>query len=139
MKKIKLGLLREGKVPSDARVPFTPRQAREIMKKYSHVQVVCQHSRIRCYKDEEYTTEGVKIVTDIFDCDILMGIKYVPISNLIGGKQYLFFSHTVKKQAHNKRLLQTILKKKIQLIDYEMLTDNKGNRLVAFGRYAGLV
>lgn len=139
MKKLRLGILREGKVPSDARVPFTPRQAREIMKKYSHVQVVCQHSRIRCFKDEEYAAEGVTIVTDIFDCDILMGIKEVPVSNLIGGKLYLFFSHTIKKQAHNRRLLQTILKKKIQLVDYEMLKDKKGNRLVAFGRYAGLV
>lgn len=139
MKKIKLGLISEGKNPPDKRVAFTPRQARDIMKKYPHVQVVCQHSRERCFKDEEYSAEGINIVTDIFDCDILMGIKEVPIQNLIGGKMYLFFSHTIKKQPYNKKLLQAILKKKIQLIDYEALTGKKGNRLVAFGRYAGLI
>lgn len=139
MRKIRLGIIREGKTPMDKRVPFTPRQARDIMKKFPHVKVVCQHSRVRCFKDEEYTAEGISIVTDIFDCDILMGIKEVPVSNLIGGRIYLFFSHTIKMQPHNRRLLQTVLKKKIQLIDYEALKDKKGNRLVAFGRYAGLV
>lgn len=132
-------IISEGKSPMDKRVAFTPRQARDIMKKYPQVKVVCQHSRVRCFKDEEYTAEGISIVTDIFDCDILMGIKEVPVSNLIGGKIYLFFSHTIKAQPYNRKLLQTILKKKIQLVDYEALKDKKENRLVAFGRYAGLV
>lgn len=139
MDKIKLCIIREGKIPIDRRVPFTPLQAKEITKKFPHVNVVCQRSRVRCFKDEEYAENGIEIVTEIFDCDILMGIKEVPLSNLIGGKTYLFFSHTIKKQPHNRKLLQTILKKNITLVDYETLQDKKGNRLVAFGRYAGIV
>jgi alanine dehydrogenase len=76
---------------------------------------------------------------DVSDCDILMGIKEVPIQHLIANKTYLFFSHTLKKQPYNRKLLQEILKKQIRLIDYETLKDQQGNRLVAFGRYAGIV
>ncbi len=68
-----------------------------------------------------------------------MGIKEVQIPDLIPDKTYLFFSHTLKKQPYNKKLLQEILKKKIKLIDYETLRDTQGNRLVAFGRFAGIV
>lgn len=139
MTKIKLGIIRERKVPSDKRVPFTPDQTAEIEKLFPNVTVVCQKSRVRCFKDEEYEKKGIEIVDDIYDCDILMGVKEVPISNLLGGKTYLFFSHTIKKQAHNQKLLAKILKKHAHLIDYEVLTDTKGKRLVAFGRYAGIV
>ena len=139
MNRIKLGIIREGKIPVDRRVPFSPDQAKEIMQKFPHVEIVCQRSSIRCFTDLEYEKLGVKIVHDVRDCDILMGIKEVPINNLILDKTYLFFSHTIKKQPHNRPLLQAILKKNITLIDYEVLEDTKGNRLVAFGRYAGIV
>lgn len=139
MATIKLCIIREGKLPIDKRVPFTPDQAAEIEKRFPKVKVVCQKSRIRCFKDEEYEQKGIEIVTDIYDSDILMGIKEVPLSYLLGGKTYLFFSHTIKKQAHNQKLLHKVLKKRIHLVDYEVLTDQKRNRLVAFGRYAGIV
>lgn len=139
MRKIKLGIIREGKIPADKRVPFTPAQTAEIKNKFKNVTVICQQSRIRCFKDEEYAQLGIPIVTDVHDCDILMGIKEVPVSNLIEGMTYLFFSHTIKKQPHNKKLLQTILKKKVKMVDYEALKDKNGDRLVAFGRYAGIV
>jgi saccharopine dehydrogenase (NAD+, L-lysine-forming) len=139
MNSIKIGLIREGKTPPDKRVPFTPAQAEEIEQRFTHVKVVCEESPIRCFQDEEYKQRGIEITKDISDCDILMGIKEVPIVNLIPGKTYLFFSHTIKKQPYNKKLLQGILKKKIRLIDYEALKDSQGNRMVAFGRYAGIV
>lgn len=139
MNRIKLGIIREGKIPVDRRVPFSPDQAKEIMQKFPYVEVVCQRSSIRCFTDLEYEKSGVKIVHDVGDCDILMGIKEVPITHLIQNKIYLFFSHTIKKQPHNRPLLQAILKKNITLIDYEVLEDTRGNRLVAFGRYAGIV
>jgi alanine dehydrogenase len=139
MKKIVLGILREGKIPVDRRVPFTPQQAREIMVKFPHVTVVLQHSRIRCFKDSEYGAAGIRVVNDVDGCDVLMGIKEVPVSNLLAGKTYLFFSHTMKMQQHNQKLLQIILKKRARLIDYEALRDEHGERLVAFGRYAGIV
>jgi saccharopine dehydrogenase (NAD+, L-lysine forming) len=139
MKKIKIGLIREGKTPPDKRVAFTPLQTEEIEQRFPHVKVVCQQSEVRCFKDEEYKELDIEIVSDISDCDILMGIKEVPIPNLIAEKTYLFFSHTLKKQPYNRKLLQEVLKKKIRLIDYETLKDNQGNRLVAFGRFAGIV
>ena len=139
MNLIKLGLIREGKVPPDKRVPFTPLQVQEIMQRFPLVKVVCQSSSIRCFADDEYRDVGVDVVSDVSDCDILMGIKEVPKSELLENKTYLFFSHTIKMQPYNRALLKSILDKKIRLIDYEALKDNQGNRLVAFGRYAGIV
>lgn len=139
MRPIKLGLIREGKNPPDKRVPFTPQQAEEIEQRFPHVKVCCQHSDVRCFKDSEYEAVGIEVTEDMQHCDILMGIKEVPVSQLIAGKMYLFFSHTIKKQPYNRNLLQEVLRKKIRLIDYEALKDKQGNRLVAFGRYAGIV
>ncbi len=139
MKTITIGLIREGRIPPDKRVPFTPLQAEEIVQRFPNVILLCQTSPVRCYKDEEYQELGIPVVSNVTDCDILMGIKEVQIPDLIANKTYLFFSHTLKKQPYNRKLLQEILKKKIRLIDYETLKDSQGNRLVAFGRFAGIV
>lgn len=136
---IKIGLIREGKVPVDKRVPLTPEQAVDIQKKFLDVKVVAQSSKIRCFSDMDYTNAGIDVVDDVSDCDILFGVKEVPLNELIEDKTYFFFSHTTKEQSYNKKLLQTIVKKRIRLIDYEGLTDRKGARIVAFGRYAGIV
>jgi len=135
----KIGLIREGKTPPDKRVAFTPLQVEEIEQRFPDVKVVCESSEIRCFKDEEYKALDIDVTNNIQDCDILMGIKEVPAPSLIPGKTYLFFSHTLKKQPYNRKLLQAALEKKIRLIDYEALKDKQGNRLVAFGRYAGIV
>jgi saccharopine dehydrogenase (NAD+, L-lysine-forming) len=139
MKHIRIGLLREGRIPPDKRVPFTPLQVVEIIQRYKHVSIVVQESPVRCFRDNEFQDSKIPVVNDIEDCDILMGIKEVQIPDLIAEKTYLFFSHTLKKQPYNKKLLQEVLKKNIRLIDYEALRDTQGNRLVAFGRYAGIV
>ena len=134
-----IGLIREGRIPPDKRVPFSPLQVEEIIQRFANVQVVSQQSPVRCFRDEEYTALDIPVVENIHVCDILMGIKEVQIPDLIPNKTYLFFSHTLKKQPHNKKLLQEVLKKNIRLIDYEVLRDTQGNRLVAFGRFAGIV
>jgi saccharopine dehydrogenase (NAD+, L-lysine forming) len=136
---MKLGIIREGKIPPDKRVPFTPLQLEEIIQRFPNIKVVCQRSFVRCFNDSEYEALGIEMVNDVSDCDILMGIKEVPTDQLVDGKTFLFFSHTMKKQPYNKKLLQAVLNKKIRLIDYEALKDTQGNRLVAFGRYAGIV
>ena len=135
----KLGILREGKTPPDNRVPLTPDQCVEVQKKFKNVQVIVQSSQVRCFSDEEYREKGIPVQEDVSDCDILLGVKEVPIGDLLSGKIYFFFSHTIKKQQYNRKLLQTILQKKIQLIDYEVLTDKNGFRIIGFGRFAGLV
>ncbi len=134
-----IGLIREGKIPPDKRVAFTPLQAEEIEQRFPGVKVICQESEVRAFRDEEYRALGMEVVSDMSGCDVLMGIKEVPIKELIADKTYLFFSHTLKKQPYNRNLLREILKKNIRLIDYEALKDRHGNRLVAFGRYAGIV
>ena len=137
--RLTIGLLREGKVPPDKRVPFTPLQVEEIHQRFPDVKIVCQSSDVRAFRDEEYKERGIEVWNDMSECDVLMGIKEVPINNLISNKTYLFFSHTLKKQPYNRKLLQEILRRKITLIDYEALKDHHGNRLVAFGRFAGIV
>lgn len=136
--KFKIGIIKEGKVPPDSRVPLTPKQCIQAMREFP-VEIVVETCPSRCYKDEEFTVLGIEVTTDLSDCDILMGVKEVPISQLIPNKTYLFFSHTIKKQPYNRKLLWAILEKNIRLIDYEVLRDEKGDRLIAFGRFAGMV
>ncbi|HMR90912.1 MAG TPA: NAD(P)-dependent oxidoreductase [Chitinophagaceae bacterium] len=135
----RIGLIKEGKVPADNRVALTPAQCKWIHKNAPHVQVVAQSSPDRCFSDREYALAGVEVVSDVSHCDILMGIKEVPASQLIDNKTYLFFSHTKKKQPHNQGLLQAILQKNIRLIDYECLEHEDGQRIIGFGFFAGVV
>jgi saccharopine dehydrogenase (NAD+, L-lysine forming) len=137
---MKIGLIKEGKIPADRRVSFTPTQLAELAENYAgQLSFYVESSEIRCFTDLEYQEAGIEVVEDISFCDLLMGIKEVPIAQLINNKTYIFFSHTIKKQSHNRKLLQTILEKNIKLLDYELLKDQKGNRTVAFGRWAGIV
>ncbi len=136
---MKIGILREGKIPPDRRVPLTPEQCVEVQKTFPGTEIAIQPGSGRTFKDEEYKTAGVKVKEDLNDCSVLFGIKEVQEEDLIAGKTYFFFSHTIKKQAYNRSLLQTILNKNIRLIDYEVLTDKNGFRIIGFGRFAGLV
>lgn len=135
---MKIGVIREGKVPPDSRVPLTPEQC-AILNKSGKVQIVVQPSLNRCFKDEDYHKAGIPFQDDLTDCDVLMGVKEVPIEQLVPNKTYFFFSHTIKKQSYNRDLLLAILEKNIRLLDYEVLTNEKGQRLIAFGKFAGMV
>jgi alanine dehydrogenase len=139
MQKLKIGVLREEKSPPDKRVPLTPLICADITRKYANIEIVVQPSKIRCYSDQEYTSFGVTLQEDLSDCDVLMGVKEVPEQFLIPNKKYFFFSHTIKKQIHNQKLMKSLISKKIQMIDYETLTDKNNNRIIGFGRYAGVV
>jgi alanine dehydrogenase len=136
---VKLGIIREGKVPPDKRVPLTPIQCRMISDSYKNLDLVVQSSDIRAFSDQDYRDQGIRIVDDLSDCDIIMGVKEVNIEDLIPHKHFFFFSHTIKKQPYNRDLLQAVIDKQIQLTDYEVLTNAKGIRLIGFGRYAGIV
>ena len=136
---MKLGVIREGKNPPDKRVVLTPQQCQYIATNYPTIELKVQKSEIRKFKDEEYSALGIPVVDTVEDCDVLLGVKEVPINELIPNKKYLFFSHTFKEQPYNRNLLNAILEKNIQLIDWEVITNEKGKRLIAFGRYAGIV
>lgn len=134
-----IGLIREGKVPADNRVALTPAQCRWIHKNSSEVKIIAQHSDNRCFSDKEFKMAGVEIKEDLSECDVLFGIKEVPIDMLIPSKTYLFFSHTKKLQPHNQRLFKSIIRKRITLIDYECLVHDDGQRVLGFGFFAGIV
>ena len=136
---LKIGLIREGKIPADNRVALTPAQCKWLQKIFNTIRVVAQHSDTRCFSDKEYTMAGVEVKEDISGCDVLMGIKEVAVEQLIPGKTYLFFSHTKKAQEHNRKLFQAIIKNNITLIDYECLMHEDGQRILGFGFFAGIV
>ena len=134
-----LGIIREGKTPPDRRVPLTPAHCASLLSEYEDLEIIVQPSEVRGYSDEEYNALGIAVREDLTPCDIIMGVKEVMLDDLIPEKKYLFFSHTIKEQEQNRELLQAVLGKKIQLIDYECLTHKNGLRIIGFGRYAGIV
>lgn len=136
---MKIGLIKEGKLPADTRVALPPQQCKLLKSKHPDVEIVVQPSKERCFLDEEYKRAGITLNDDLSDCDLLLGIKEVPVDMLIPGKRYMFFSHTKKKQEHNRKLLQAMLEKKITLIDYECLLHEDGQRIIGFGFFAGVV
>lgn len=136
---MKIGILKERKVPPDRRVPLTPQQCQALLSFYPKLQIELEASDIRCFVDSAYAEVGVVVKSDISSCDLFIGIKEVPKEHLVEGKTYLFFSHTIKKQKHNREMLKAILAKKIRLIDFELLVDNSGKRVIGFGRYAGAI
>jgi alanine dehydrogenase len=135
---IKIGLIREGKIPADNRVALTPSQCKWVHKNLP-ARVLVQSSAIRCFSDREYRIAGIEVAEDISQCDILLGIKEVPKENLVPGKIYLFFSHTKKQQLWNQALFREIIHKEITLIDYECLEHEDGQRIIGFGFFAGIV
>ncbi len=134
-----IALIREEKIPADNRVALTPAQCKWLHKNFAAIRVVAQHSNTRCFTDKEYEMAGVEVKEDITDCNVLMGIKEIPVEKLIAGKKYLFFSHTKKAQEHNQKLFSAIIKNNITLIDYECLTHEDGQRILGFGFFAGIV
>lgn len=135
---LQIGLIREEKIPVDNRVAFTPSQCKWIQKNLA-VKIIVQHSEHRCFSDKEYQLAGIEVKEDVSGCDILMGIKEVPVEMLIPNKTYFIFSHTKKLQPRNRKLLQAIIKNKITLVDYECLEHEDGIRIIGFGFFAGIV
>lgn len=136
---MKIGVVREGKTPPDQRVPLTPAQCAELKRSYPEVELVVESSEVRRITDDEYRAEGIDVVKDLSGCDVLLGVKEVPLNELIPDTTYLFFSHTYKLQPYNAKLLRTILDKRIRLIDYELIKRANGRRVIGFGRWAGIV
>ena len=136
---LKFALIKERKTPPDRRVVFSPKMLKKISDNYPEAHFLVEASDIRIFPDKAYQDEGFEVTTDVSAADVMLGVKEVPVDYLIPGKKYFFFSHTIKKQPYNQKLLQEILKKNIELYDHEVITNAKGARLIGFGRYAGLV
>lgn len=136
---MKFGIITERKSPPDKRVVFSPTKLAELKEKYPQAEILVESSDIRIFNDEEYASKGFETTNDVSDCDVFIGVKEVPIEFLIPNKKYIFFSHTIKKQPHNQKLLQAIIDRDIDLYDHETFVDENGHRLIGFGRYAGNV
>ena len=136
---MKFAIIKERKNPPDRRVVFSPSKLKELVNQFPKAQIKVESSDIRVFPDEQYQDAGFEVVNDVSDCDVMIGVKEVPIDALIPNKKYFFFSHTIKKQPYNRKLLKAILEKKIELYDHETITNEKGFRLIGFGRFAGIV
>lgn len=136
---MKFGILKERKNPPDRRVVFSPSELSKIKQLYHDCSVKVESSDIRIFTDSEYKDLGIEVTNDVSDCDVLFGVKEVPVADLIPNKAYFFFSHTIKKQPYNRKLLQAILEKNIDLYDHETIVDAHNRRLIGFGKYAGIV
>jgi len=136
---MKFGIIKERKSPPDKRVVFSPRMLQTFKEQYPSAEFVVEPSEVRIFNDDEYRSLGFEVSSDMEQCDVLIGVKEVPLSAMLSNKSYFFFSHTIKKQAHNQKMLQAILDNDITLYDHETITDASGRRLIGFGRYAGIV
>ena len=135
---MKFGIIKERKTPPDRRVVFSPEKLKEFKHKFSEASIKVESSGIRVFSDAAYKEVGIEVVENVSDCDVLLGVKEVPITALISNKKYFFFSHTIKKQSYNRKLLQAILQKNIELYDHETIIKENGIRLIGFGHYAGI-
>ena len=136
---MRFGIVKERKIPIDRRVVFTPEELVRLQNEHPEAVIRVESSEIRVFNDDAYRNLGVEIAADISDCDVFFGVKEIPVDYLIPNKKYFFFSHTIKKQVHNLKLLQAILDKNIELYDHETIVDSDNRRLIGFGRYAGIV
>lgn len=111
---MKFGIIRERKNPPDRRVVFSPDELVNFKNQFPQAEIKVESSDIRVFSDESYAEKGFEVTTDMNDCDVLIGVKEVPIDALIPNKKYFFFSHTIKKQPYNRKLLQVILEKTLK-------------------------
>jgi alanine dehydrogenase len=136
---MKFGIVKERKNPPDRRVVFTPEELVRLQQQHPEAIVKVESSDIRVFGDADYASLGITVTDDISDCDVFFGVKEIPVDALLPNKKYFFFSHTIKKQSHNQKLLRAILDKNIELYDHETIVDDNNKRLIGFGRYAGIV
>lgn len=131
-----IGIRREDKNEWERRVPLTPAQVARLVQQ--QLPIMVQPSSIRAFADDSYAAAGTIVQEDLAAADIILAIKEIPLELLQPYKTYLFFSHTIKGQAHNMPLLRRLLELNCQLIDYERIVDQQNRRLIFFGEHAGL-
>lgn len=136
---MKFGIITERKNPPDRRVVFSPTELVQLQSQFPKAEIKIESSQIRVFTDDEYLNLGFEVTTNVSDCDVLIGVKEVPVADLIPNKKYFFFSHTIKKQSYNRKLLVACLEKNIELYDHETIVDAQNKRLIGFGKYAGIV
>ncbi|HEY66899.1 MAG TPA: hypothetical protein G4N97_01335 [Thermoflexia bacterium] len=132
-----IGIRREDKSIWERRVPIIPQHVRQLQEEYG-IEVWVQPSEIRVFRDEEFAQAGARVEEDISPCPVVFAVKEIPAHFFQPGHTYVFFAHVIKGQPYNMPMLRRMLELGCQLIDYEKVTDERGRRLIFFGRHAGL-
>lgn len=131
-----IGIRYEDKYKMERRVPIIPEHVKKLTEAGLKFEVESSGKRI--FTDEEFAMAGAEIVEKIDKAGFIIGVKEIPLDYFKEGKTYMFFSHVIKGQPYNMPMLRKMMAKKVNLIDYEKIVDDKGQRLIFFGRYAGI-
>jgi len=134
---VRIGIRREDKSIWERRVPIIPQHVRQLQEEHG-IEVWVQPSEIRVFRDEEFAQAGARVEEDISPCPVVFAVKEIPAHFFQPGHTYVFFAHVIKGQPYNMPMLRRMLELGCQLIDYEKVTDERGRRLIFFGRHAGL-
>lgn len=131
-----IGIRREDKNEWERRVPLVPTDV-GMLKRRHEIAVSLQPFPTRAFRDSEYIGVGAGIDESLEGCNVVLGIKEMPIDFFKPDLTYMFFAHVIKGQAYNMPMLRRILDTGCNLLDYEKITDESGRRLVFFGCEAG--
>ena len=132
----KIGIRYEDKYVMERRVALVPDHVKDLIDKGLEFEVVKSEKRV--FKDDEFTAVGAELVDEVSDSSVIIGVKEMPIDFFEDKKTYIFFSHTIKGQSYNMPLLKQMMAKKVNLIEYERIVNEKNQRMIFFGRFAGL-
>lgn len=131
-----IGIRHEDKYELERRVPLVPEDVKKLTD--TDLKIIVQKCGKRIFKDGEYEAAGAVLADSMNDADVIFGVKEVTIPSFEEKKTYVFFSHIIKGQKYNMPMLRTMIEKKVNLIDYEKVADDKNRRLIFFGNFAGL-
>ncbi|MDY0017726.1 MAG: bifunctional lysine ketoglutarate reductase /saccharopine dehydrogenase family protein [Candidatus Delongbacteria bacterium] len=131
-----IGIRHEDKYELERRVPLVPEDVKKLTD--TDLKIIVQKCGKRIFKDGEYEAAGAVLADSMNDADVIFGVKEVTIPSFVEKKTYVFFSHIIKGQKYNMPMLRTMIEKKVNLIDYEKVADDKNRRLIFFGNFAGL-
>lgn len=132
-----VGIRHEGLYPGERRAPLIPEHVNYLVRKKC-IDIVIETSHKRAFADHEYLTAGARITTSLRDCNLILGVKEIPVEHYEAGKTYMNFAHVVKGQAENMPRLKRMMELGCNLIDYEKITDEQGHRIIFFGYFAGI-
>ncbi len=132
-----IGIRREDKSVWERRVPLTPEDVHMLHDKFG-IKTIIQPSDLRVFSEENYARNGAEISEDLQPANLILAVKEIPVDFFQNNQTYIFFSHVIKGQSYNMPMLKRMMELGCNLIDYEKIANEQNQRLIFFGRYAGL-
>lgn len=133
---LRICIRREEKNAWERRAPLTPQAVKRLVD--MGIPIWVEACNVRIFPDQAYAEAGATVVEDGSDAELILGIKEPKMKAIKDAQVHVAFSHTIKAQAYNMDLLQEFLDRQCTLIDYETMRNDQGERVIAFGRYAGV-